>query len=260
MIKKLTLFILILIRFIFTGLAQEKSEINGRYSFGIFCGFNELKEEILLSKVHRGNVGFISESWEKEGKFAQKILLSQGFGKLKTDLETEPQSLFISLKGTYSAGYKLLSIGRISNYSGLLLDYSLVLYEFPVWDESRAYWSTSVSAGIWDRLFVKLNENTDWITELSFCSPGFLSRPDEYRLYAQEEWTFPAIIKITHSKFRMGFLSSIIMINATSELRFHSGAGRFFSLFYEMVYSETSRVDDPALQIFRNSFGLRFGF
>jgi len=236
--------------------AQEQDEALPVQSVILQSGLNTFREDLLIPKVHRGSISSLGYAFEKERKIYFYLAASLGLGPVKTVLETESQTWNAHIRLSFMPGYQFFQSGRVSLRAGMKLNYTLEMMEYPVWDESRAYWSTSLSAGPWCSLELDLNNTVSWLNTVSFCSPGVLSRPDEYRLYAQEEWTLGHVLEITHSNFIAGSLQPIRVGEFKTELRMPFTERKQVSISYLLHYARTARSDEPTLTLWQNSLGI----
>lgn len=239
---------------------QVDPETKKDHSVSYYLATNWLKEEILIPKVHKGILNSIEYTFEKCNNHFWSIQFDIGYGKLKTELESEVSSQNGQIKLDFFRGYNIWGTEKISYFLGYNVKYSWEIMDFPVWDESRAYWSTSMTIGPYNRFNVELKNGNQWISSLDFSLTGIISRPDEVRLYAQEKWSFFSILKTTNSGFRPGFLNSILLIDFKTDYRIPGKKGQYISIFYIFLYSRTNKNTDPSLFISRNCFGLTLGF
>ncbi len=65
-------------------------------------------------------------------------------------------------------------------------------YEYEVWDEAHAYWGNFLSLG--NSVALQVYERKSLLLYFDFTLLGLHSRPDLYRLYANEYWTFSHIV------------------------------------------------------------------
>lgn len=255
---RLFLFLQLLIpAFVF---CQEKDSSDIKHTITYEIGANWLKEENLFPIVHRGSANGLTYRFEKTGKNYNEVTATLRYGKLKAKPETEKESQNAQFSLSHCLGFLLLRREKTKLFFGYNLKYSYSFLDFPVWDESRAYWGTSLTIGISDWLFIEIKENQRLICSWDIHPFGIYSRPDEVRLYAQETYTFSNIIKTTNSNFKPGFLNNILLNNFRTEYRFLTKYDHFFSVQYSLSYSRIKKTNEHPLLNSINNFGICLGF
>ena len=223
-------------------------------------GSNQIKENILIPKVHRGSLIRISYRYENESRNYNEFSFNFGYSKVKTRLETEKLTQNEQLSFSYSWGKSLIIQEKVKYYLGLNAGYDWSLMEYVVWDESRGYWGTSLTAGPYNRVAVKLNNKCSWISSFHFNLLGILSRPEDVRIYAQEEWTLTNIMKITNNDFSLGIMNNILICNFKSEYRIPFKGDNFLSVYGSLFYETISKSEGQPLQILQITAGMGVGF
>jgi len=259
--KKVTQLYLLLLLYIpghVTG--QEHKPPNIYHSFMYETGVNWLKEENLFPVVHKGTINGVTYRFEKRGKNYHEISVSLRYSKVKAELETEKVSQNEQIGFSYCMGFHLGKREKINYYLGYNLRYAYSLVEFPVWDESRAYWATSLTPGLSYRLFIKIKENQNWLFGWDFNPMGFYSRPFEVRLYAQEDWSLSSIAKTTNSNAKPGLVNNVLLCSVRTEYRFLTTKDHYFALLYSFSYSRICRTNDHPQLNSINNFGISLGF
>ena len=89
---------------------------------------------------------------------------------------------------------------------------------------------------------------------------GFYSRPDEVRLYAQENWSFSSIVKTTNSNIKPGFINNVFLSKFRTEYRFLTKKDHYFALLYTLSYSRIKRTNEHPQLSSINNFGISLGF
>jgi len=155
--KKITGLILILL-LLFQGFvfSQKPRSSIVYHSITYEIGANWLKEENLFPIVHKGVINGLTYRFEKRGNVYHEVSVSLRYSKVKAKLETERVSQNEQIYLGYCMAYHLIKSEKLSFYLGGNLKYAHSLVEFPVWDESRAYWATSLTLGLSIRLFLKM--------------------------------------------------------------------------------------------------------
>ena len=242
------------------GSSQEPQWQAKSHSFTYEIGINWLKEENLIPIVHKGSINGLTYRFEKWGKNYNEVFITLRYSKLKAGLETEKVTQNEQISFGYCMGFLLLKKEKINFYLGYNLKYAHSLVEFPVWDESRAYWGASLTLGVSNRFIVRIKEKQNFIFSLDINPLGFYSRPDEVRLYAQENWSLLSIVKTTNSDIKPGFVNNILLSNFRTEYRFLTKKDHYFSLLYSVSYSRIQRTNEHPLINSINNFGISLGF
>ena len=219
-----------------------------------------IKENILIPKVHSGSIISISYRFENEARNYNEFSFSIGYSKLRTKLETKKVTQNEQLNFSYSWGKGLLIQEKVKYYLGFNVGYDWTLMEYVVWDESRGYWGTSLTAGPYNRIAVRLNNKCSWISTIHFNLLGILSRPEDVRIYAQEEWTLSNIMKITNSDFSLGIINNILISDFRSEYRIPFKGDNFLSVYGSMFYETISKDEGQPLQILQITAGIGLEF
>ncbi len=242
-----------------SGSSQEPELQKMYHSFTYGIGSNWLKEDNLFPIVHKGYINCFTYRLEIRKKNYNELFVTLGYSKLKAELETEKVSQNMQISFGYCMGFHLINRENINFYLGYNLRYAYSLVEFPVWDESRAYWGTSLTLGVSNNFFVHIKESQNLILSWNINPIGLYSRPDEVRLNAQEYWSFSNIIKTTNSNIKTGFINNILLSNFRTEYRFRSKKDHYLSLLYSFSYSRIKRTDEHPLFNSINSIGISLG-
>ncbi|HUX94186.1 MAG TPA: hypothetical protein VMV47_00525 [Bacteroidales bacterium] len=260
--KKTQLFLLLLLLLCFPELVtgQEEKSPYIYHSFTYETGITRMKEKILFPIVHKGSVNGLTYRYEKRGKNYHEIFVSLRYSKIKTDLETEKVSQNVQFGIGYCMGFLLVINEKMNYYLGYNLRYAHSLAEFPVWDESRAYWATSLTSGISNRLFINNKTNQSWFFSWDINPMGLYSRPDEVRIYAQENWSLSSILKTTNSNIKPGLINNVLLSNFRTEYRFHSKNDNYFALLYSFSYSRICTTNEQPQMNSISNFGISLGF
>jgi hypothetical protein len=242
------------------GASQEPKQSIIYHSIAYEVGVNWLKDENLFPIVHRGSMNGLTYRFEKTGRNYNEVTATFRYGKLKAKPETEKESQNAQFSLSHCMGFRLLQSEQVKLFFGYNLKYSYSFLDFPVWDESRAYWGTAFTIGISGRLFIEMKDNQRWICSLDFNPAGMYSRPDEVRLYAQEIYTFSNIIKTTNSNFTPGCINNILLSNFRTEYRFLTKNDHYLSVQYSLSYSAIKKTNEHPLLNSMNNFGFSLGF
>jgi hypothetical protein len=260
MTKSSQLVLFLLLIFSEFGFAQEPESSVRYHSLTYVIGSNWLKEDNLFPIVHKGPITGLTYRFEKSGKNYNEFAVSLRYSKIKAKLEAEKVSQNIQIAFGYCMGFHLVNREKLNFYLGYNVKYSNSLVEFPVWDESRAYWATSLTSGIANRLFINTKTDQYWLFMLDFNPVGFYSRPDGVRIYAQENWSLASILKTTNSNFNPGFVNNVLLCNFRSEYRFLAKKNHYLALQYSFSFTRICRTNErPQLNTI-NSFGINLGF
>lgn len=259
MIKRAQLFLFLLLLIPKLVTSQEQKLPNIYHSFTYEIGVNWLKEENLFPIVHKGSINGLTYKFEKIVKNYHEVSVTLRYSKIKAELETEKVSQNEQVNFGYCMGFHLLRREKMNFYMGYNLKYTHSLVEFPVWDESRAYWATSLTLGISNKLFVNIKENQSWILSWDLNPMGLYSRPDEVRLYAQENWSFSSILKTTNSNLKPGFINNILLCNFRTEYRFLTKKDHYLALQYSFSYLRICRTNEHPQLNSINNLGISLG-
>jgi len=260
MIKKANFFVLLLLLMPEPGSGQDSKPQIKYHTLTYEIGMNWLKEENLFPIVHKGSVQGLTYRFEKWGKNYRELFAALRYSRLKAGMETEKVSQYEQISFGWCMGFRLLEREKINFYLGYNLKYAHSLVEFPVWDESRAYWGSSLTLGVSNRFIVSSKEKKSFVFSLDINPLGLYSRPDEVRLYAQENWSLLSIVKTTNSNIKPGFVNNVLLINFRTEYRFLTKKDNYFSLLYTFSYSRIRRTNEHPLQNTINSLGFSLGF
>lgn len=220
---------------------------------------SNIKEEVLIPKVHRGVINNFSFLMEQNKSNFNSLMINLGYGHLKTKLESEKVTLNGSVNLIYIQGYSLIKKEKIEYYFGYNAGYLWNIMNYPVWDESRVYWSSSFTVGPYNRFVIKYPDH-QFIFTWDVSIIGLLSRPEEQRLYAQENASFFNIIKTTNSHYEAEIINHLMISNLLVEYRMLLPKNRNFSFIYSVFFSKTERANQPPLYMYRNNFGMAYGF
>jgi hypothetical protein len=255
-------FLILILTFLYPtpSLGQEiRSSVNS-HIIGFNIGSNQVKENLLIPKAHTGSVISVSYGFEKEGRNFHEFTFNIGYGRLKTKLETDKVTWNGQINTGYSWGKSLISREKVKYYLGADLKYHLTLMEYPVWDESRAYWGTALTAGLFTRVRMVFNNKSSWVSSLCIDLLGFSSRPDEVRIYAQEEWTLANILKITNTGYSFTLIDNTFMCSIQNEYRIFLKNDNFLSFCNSITYASISEYQGKSLLSVRINFGIGLGF
>jgi hypothetical protein len=237
--------------------AQEDPQITKNHSIGIGFDLLKLKEELLIPKVNTGLRPSLLYRFEKTGTNFSALQFSIGYGKLKTELETEKLTQAGNISFMYFKGYRLIDKNSIELFLGFNGHYSWSIYEYPIWDEARAYWNTYLSTGPYARLEIPMKSDKLCVISWNIGLAGIQSRPDEVRLYAQEKWTIPSILATTHSNFKPGLIKGFMFNSLKAEFGVPFKKGKYFFFSYSLSYSINSKNNGPPIFVMGNEFCLR---
>jgi len=227
---------------------QNISSSKFRHHFGYSFGISQVKEENLIPKVHKGLNHFILYEFEKRDDIFHNFHFYLGYGKMKTEIESEALSFNAQLSAGYCYNFRIFGNETFCYYLGPNLAFTSSLSEYEIWDEAHAYWGNYFSLGPGNIAFIKLKGNKIFVAHLDLAILGFYTRPDYYRLYANEYWTFSNIIKIMNSHYHFGFLNNAFQMKASIEYRTPIFNDDFFSFLFSIYYSQIKANDGKALK------------
>ena len=239
---------LLLLLFHSSVMCQNSESAKIRYSFGYGVGLNQSKDENLIPKVHRGVAHFFDFRIEKKTDLFSSFQLQLGYGKLKTAIENEAVSFNAQVSLSYCHDFKMIENKRYGYYLGPGASLTSSLSEYENWDEAHAYWGNFLSLGSSQILFMTLDKNKSWITELEISLLGCYTRPDERRRYANEYWTVSNILKIMNSHYHFGLWNRAFQVKLATEYRTPLFADHLLALSFSIYYSRLKAEDGNPLK------------
>ena len=260
MLKNTLLLLYLFLLFPESEFAREPGSSTKHHSLTYEIGLNCLKEDDLFPIVHRGSINGLCYRFENREKNYNEISVSLRYSKIRAELETEKASQNIQFSFGYYIGFHLVKKTAINYYLGCNLRYISSLVEFPVWDESRAYWATSLTTGLSSWLFINTFKSQSLIIGLDFNPTGIFSRPDEVRLYAQEDWSLQNILKTINSDPKPGFMNNTLISDVRAEYRNLTKKDHYYAFIYSFSLFRICRADEHPYVNSLNNFGISFGF
>ncbi len=213
--------------------------------FGYSLGFDNIKEENLIPKIHTGILQIFSYGWELRRENYHRFLFRLGYGNIKTGIESEAVTWHAHTAIAYCLGFKILDRDQVQFYSGPRAAFTSSLYEYEVWDEAHAYWGNLLSLGLGNSVALQAGGRKSFLLHFDFTLLGLYTRPDLYRLYANEYWTFSHIMTLMNRHYRFGSVNHAFQLHASAEYRtpiFRSCAlSLSFSLFYSRIRAEAGK-------------------
>ncbi|MFH0756713.1 MAG: hypothetical protein V2B15_05445 [Bacteroidota bacterium] len=107
-------------------------------------------------------------------------------------------------------------------------------------------------------MFINTSERQSWVFGLDFNPMGLYSRPDEVRMYAQENWSLPAILKTTNSNIGPGFVNNVLLGHFRTAYRFHTRKEHYFAFQYSFSYYRICKTNEHPQRNSINNFGKGF--
>lgn len=239
---------------------QESKSVGSTHHIGYELGSYRIKEDILIPKVHRGIINSLSYRYCKEGRHFHEASFFIGYGKLKTELETEKVTWNGQIDLKYTMGFYLVNSPKVSYTLGFITRYGWSVFEYPVWDESRAYWSTTLSLGPSNRFMVSLKKSRSWITTWDISLLGLVGRPDGIRLDAQQDWSFTGVVSSTQSGLTFCLVNELLISDLRTEFRLPIGDDNFMLFSYALIFQRVAKKDEPPLKTVTNNLGIGVGF
>jgi hypothetical protein len=235
-VKRIVLYVLIVFQSfeIVQGQGMPTS-VNHFLSYSL--GINQAKEENLLLKVHSGAIHCFAYSVEIKNDAYQCIELQLGYSTLTTGVKNDAGSSNEQLSLGYSYNVKLHEQSPLTYYVGAKCAYTSSLSEYQTWDEAHAYWGSCISFAASNVLFVDLQSERSFVVHLDLSLFGLTARPEQYRLYSNEYWTFSNIISITNSGYRFGTWNNLFQLRTSAEYRTPIFGSSAVSLSGSLYYS-----------------------
>jgi len=222
------------------------------YSLGVA----QVKEENLLPKVHSGLIHALTYEFHREGDPRQSVTIQAGYGILSTRINHDEGSFNARLLLSYSPVFSVWRVGGFAYCVGPRLAYSSSLSEYQTWDEAHAYWGTSLSLGASNVVSLDLGTARDLTFCLDWLLLGITSRPERFRLYANERWTFSNIVKIMNSGYQFGFANDVFQLNVIARYRTPVFSSQFLALTCSLYYSRLNIEGGKPLREIITSIGI----
>jgi hypothetical protein len=237
-------------------IAQDQEPAKIHHFIGYSPGLTQIKEENLIPKVHTGILHFFSYSIQKKSDSYNLFRMHAGYGKLKTKIEDEAVSLYGQLSLCYDYQFRIAGNEKFVYYLGPYISFTSSLSEYENWDEAHAYWGNFLSFGPGNSLFISLDHKRSLITHFNLPVFGFYTRPDYYRLYANEYWTFSNITKLMNSHYHFGSLNNAFQINISTEYRTPFYKSSYFVMSFSVYYSRLKTNDGNPLKVLIPELGM----
>ena len=227
-----------------------------RHALGYSLGVTQIKEENLLPKVHSGLTHTLTYELHREGNSGHSATIQLGYGCVSTQIDRDEGSFNARLSLSYSPLFRVRQGGGFAYFLGPRISYSSSLSEYQTWDEAHAYWGTSLSLGVSNVVSLDLGTARD----LTFCFDcsllGITSRPERFRLYANERWTFSNIVGIMNSGYQFGFANDVFQLNTTARYRTPVFSSQFLALSCSLYYSRLNIDGGNPLREIITSIGI----
>ena len=238
-------------------LAQNEWKLR---SFQLDAGINQIKEENLHPKVHKGLIYGLQFEHLKYRKRTTSWGMGLQFSRLKTKYEDLSASANAQLFARYA---KLFPISQTPKRSWLLgpeANLHYVLSFFPNWDESHLYWANTWGAGIHNKFIFQIKEKRSLDWELRIPLVSLLSRPEPNRLYKIDDLSAGGIISSLHSNLEGAFWNKSLMIWTKVEYQFQISEKTTQALCYSFEYARIKSKEGAPFQNLQHHVGLKIYF
>jgi hypothetical protein len=233
---RFSVFIALLFLFHNTLHGQNETDVS-RHALGYSLGFARIKEENLLPKVHSGVLHALNYEFQVQGNLSHSVIVQLAYGTVSTDITRDEGAFNARLLVSYSPQFVVRRAGGMTYCMGPMIAYSSSLAEYQTWDEAHAYWGTALSLGMSNVMSLDIGSARDLTFRLDCSLLGITSRPDRFRLYANERWTFSNLVKIMNSGFQYGFTEGVFQLATTARYRTPLFSSKSLTLSCSFSYS-----------------------
>ena len=225
-------------------------------SFGLSLALNQIKEENLHPKVHRGVAYGLYYYHEKTKNHLPCYELNFQFSKIKTVFEEASTTMNIQFAARYAYLINLQKNTQQHFYIGpeLAANYSLNYY--PKWDDSHLYWADDFALGVASKLKKQLSDNNVLTFDLGLSLFALLSRPEFNRAYKIDDVSFGAILKNMNSHFEAGTFNKVITLHFKTAYQFKISKKITQMLCFAIKYRRLKTADGKPFQNLQYSFGI----
>jgi hypothetical protein len=233
--------------------AQDHLASRTHHYLGYEPGHIQLKEANLIPKVFSGLAHSLTYGFETAGGTYRSFQFTFVYDNPSTGIEREfdgPEG-YTKINGQFHFSYSHdpvhLSSGNLHYYFGPRLSYTYSLSYLHGWD-SHAYWGNYLSLGPSNVLRLSIKDNQMWQTALDLSLVGLYSRPDLFRQYKVQDWSFFHILRITNEGYTAGLWNNAFQLRFSTEYRFAIRGSRLLALGYSSYYSRVTGSEGRPLQ------------
>lgn len=241
--KKL-LFVLVLIGKLSISFGQSTTDsIYKEKYFQIWVGINQIKENNLHPKVHKG-IGYgLNYGFTKINKNLSSFQTNFLYSKVKTVFENPPSSINLQFKLNYEYLFPLQKTKNHTFYSGLATGLSYAISHYPNWDDSHLYWANFIDLKFSNRLYYQFSNDDFFIVGLQLPILFLVSRPEVDRQYKIDDLSFEGLITNFHGNAQLGTWNKNRAIHFSLEYKPQSKAKLKTGFLYQFNYTklETSK-------------------
>jgi hypothetical protein len=158
----------------------------------------------------------------------------------------------------FGLGYNVLKEAG-SFYYGAHLRYSIMNYTNEYFDSQHNYWVSHINAGLSFMFKKEINDKTYISASLLFPLAGFLSRPDQNRLFVLNEPDIKAtdVIKRINSNYKFHFaVDGFIYFDTSANFHFTLANEKELVVGYNLYYEQTNV--SAKSQLFNNTIVLKY--
>lgn len=229
-------------------------------SFGVSVGVNQVKEENLHPKVHKGAVYSLNYRRGKSKKNYSYFDFIFQYSKIKTVFEEAPVSMNIQVGARYGYLFECLKKDKLSFYLGPNLSSGYSLNFYSKWDDSHLYWADHLSLGVANKLNYALSDKTALSFDLNYTLFSFFSRPEIDRAYKIDDVSFGGIIKNLNSDFEAGTLNKSFVLHFQTTYQFKLSEKLTEAISYSFNYSSIKAKGGMSYTNIQHNLGLKIHF
>lgn len=239
---------------------QDTEKITRFHGIEIETGINEIKENNIHHKVHRGLLFGVAYERMAERRNISYFRIGINYSRLKTRLEALSASVGLNLRGDYTYLFSTGNKGRIENHTGPhgRIDYNIGFY--PNWDDSHLYWANAMMAGISNSMIFNLARERKIEFNLTLPLFAVISRPAIERDYKIDDLSASAIFSSLHRRPEGAFWDKYFSMDAEAGYVFGKKERMSHKLIYRFRYSRIRINEGDQFQNLTHSVGFKILF
>ncbi len=208
-----------------------------QHILSIKIGSNQIRDENLMNRVHKGFIITPAYEFRTFRKNYQEFTFDLGYSRLKADPQEWNKSLSILISASYSYCFSIAGKKNLSYFVGpqAIVSYRPSLY--PDWDDSHMYWANYYAAGVNNIITYDFKNGNRLFSQLAFPLITIYSRPDLYRLYKIQDISFSGIMSDMNDNLSAGFWNNAFSIHFIAEYQFPVFKTKMESISYSFDYT-----------------------
>lgn len=258
--KEMKLPLLILAFLISTNMVGQTDSVYVQNSIHSFAGINQVKEQNLHPKVHKGAVFGFNYMHEKIKKNISLYDVWFQYSKVKTSFENSSTSLNIQINGRYRYLFEIINKDKLSFFTGPNLSAHYRLSHYPNWDDSHLYWADDFSIGSANKLTYSLSKKTAISFDLGFSLLSVFNRPELNRMYKIDDVSPGGIVKNMNSNFEIGTLNKAFKLDFQVEYKFRISPYITEAICYSFDYGRFKGNEGNPFSNVQHNLGLKIYF